>query len=305
MAIPFIREFDPAYGQLVEVPATGPVAVRRVVANNPGAFTAWGTGTYVIGRGKVAVVDPGPADEAHIAALLAGLSGETVTHILVTHTHIDHSPGARLLQAQAPAPTHGYGPHGAGKLLPGEEVEAGGDRLFKPDMVLRDGDIVRGEGWTVSALHTPGHTSNHLCFALHENHAVFTGDHVMGWSTTVISPPDGDMADYMASLDKLAARRDDQVYYPTHGAPIRDPLAFVASYRSHRLEREAAVLAAVAGGTSRIVDMVKSIYKDVDNRLHPAAARSVLAHLTWLAEQGKVRVEGELGLAAGYFPMPR
>jgi len=216
--IPYRRELEFDYGTVMQL-APG---IRRVIANNPGPFTFHGTGTYILGTGKVAVIDPGPDDEAHIDAILAALPGEDVSHILVTHTHMDHSPGCRPLQAKTGAPTYAYGPHGAGKMEQGVQVEEGGDMDFEPDHLVTHGDIIRGEDWTVECVYTPGHTSNHLCFALQEQKALFTGDHVMGWSTSIISPPDGDMADYMQSLE-LLLERDDEIYWPTHGPSIIDP----------------------------------------------------------------------------------
>ena len=287
-AIPFVRNFDPAYGTLAEV---SPL-IRRLVAPNKSAFTAWGSGTYVVGRGEVAVIDPGPDDAAHIDTLLARLGGERISHIVVTHTHLDHSPGARLLQARllaagAPVPPIvGCGPHA--RLGPNDEpVEEGGDFEHRPDTELHDGDAITGTGWTLTAVHTPGHTSNHLCYALAEERALFSGDHVMGWSTTVVSPPDGDMAHYIGSCRKLLARAD-QVLYPTHGAPITAPHAFITQLIAHRLAREDQIVACVRDGLDDIPAMVARLYADVDVGLHRAAARSVQAHLIALENEGRV-----------------
>ncbi len=280
--VDFIRDFDPAYGSLARI---SPL-VRRLVAPNRSPFTAWGTGTYVVGHGAVAVIDPGPHDAAHIDTLLAGLGDERVSHIVVTHTHLDHSPGARLLQAHTAAPIVGCAPHA--RTGPNDEpVEEGGDFDHQPDTLLHDGDVVRGEGWSLSAVHTPGHTSNHLCYALAEERALFSGDHVMGWSTTVVSPPDGDMAHYIASLRKLLAR-SDQTLYPTHGAPITAPGPFIEQLIAHRLEREEQILACLRDGLVVIPDIVARLYADVDARLHRAAARSVEAHLVALERSGRV-----------------
>ncbi len=288
ITIPFVRNFDPAYGSLAEV---SPL-IRRLVAPNKSAFTAWGSGTYVVGRGGVAVIDPGPADAAHIDTLLARLGSERITHIVVTHTHLDHSPGARVLQARLRAadvavpPIIGCAPHA--RLGPNDEpVEEGGDFEHQPDTELHDGDAIKGQGWTLTAVHTPGHTSNHLCYALAEERALFSGDHVMGWSTTVVSPPDGDMAHYIASCRRLLAR-DDAVLYPTHGAPIIAPHAFITQLIAHRLAREDQIIACLRDGLDAIPAMVARLYADVDVGLHRAAARSVQAHLIALERDGRV-----------------
>ncbi len=294
--IPFRRELDFTYGELAEV-APG---IRRIVARNPGPFTLYGTGTYVIGRGNVAVVDPGPADTAHIAALLAALDGETITHLLVTHTHVDHSPGCRLLRQHTDAKTYAYGPHGAGKLEAGVPVEEGGDMQFNPDSRVRHGDVIHGDGWSVECVYTPGHTSNHMCYQLRGAGALFTGDHVMGWSTSIISPPDGDMAAYMGSLD-LLLERDDRVYWPTHGPCIADPKPLVRAFMAHRRERERQILGCVADGVGAIDAMVPLMYTDLPEFMHPAAARSVLAAVVYLVDRGTLLVaEGEPGLNSRY-----
>ena len=288
VSIPFIRDFDPAYGALAEV---SPL-IRRLVASNKSAFTAWGSGTYVVGRGAVAVIDPGPADDAHIDTLLRLLGEERISHIVVTHTHLDHSPGARILQARLRAagkpvaPIVGCGPHA--RIGPNDEpVEEGGDFDHQPDTELRDGDVVMGQDWTLTAVHTPGHTSNHLCYELAEERALFSGDHVMGWSTTVVSPPDGDMAHYIASCRTLLARAD-AVLYPTHGAPITAPQTFITQLIAHRLDREAQIVACIGDGVAEIPAMVARLYAEVDVHLHRAAARSVEAHLIALERAGRV-----------------
>jgi glyoxylase-like metal-dependent hydrolase (beta-lactamase superfamily II) len=294
--IPFDRAPDLPPGEARQV---SPL-IRRLVAPNPSAFTFHGTGTYIVGRGKVAVIDPGPMIESHLQAILDALPGESVSHVLVTHTHVDHSPLARPLQRATSAPVWGCGPHGSGRHEQGVKVEEGGDMAFAPDRQLAHGDVVEGAGWTLVAVHTPGHTSNHLCFALREERALFTGDHVMGWSTSVISPPDGDMRAYMASLD-LLQRRDDAVYWPTHGGPIRDPKPFVAAFIAHRREREAAILACLEDGIARIAEMVPRIYGNtIPAGLYPAAARSVFAHVIDLAERGAVRADGPVAIGAAY-----
>ena len=277
------RNFTADYGRLERV---SPL-IRRIVANNPGPFTFFGTGTYVVGQGRVAVIDPGPDLPGHVAALLAGLAGETVSHILITHTHIDHSPAAAALQAATGAPTYGFGPHGRY----GDTGESGADLAFTPDHRMTDGDAVEGPGWRLEAVHTPGHASNHLCFALPEEHALFSGDHVMGWSTTVVAPPDGDMAAYMRSLAKLQARLD-AIYWPTHGGPIRDPQAHVAALVEHRLARRQAVLAALTRQPATSAAMVPQVYPGLDPRLTAAAAQSLLAHLIELGQLGQARETG-------------
>jgi glyoxylase-like metal-dependent hydrolase (beta-lactamase superfamily II) len=298
MAIPFDRSFDAPYE---EAERLSPM-ISRVLARNPSPFTFKGTGVYIVGGDSgrdVAVIDPGPLLDEHVEALKRALDGKRLTHILVTHTHSDHSPAARPLKQWSGAPTYGFGPHGSGKSEDGIKVEEGGDRAFVPDVVVRDGDRIEGAGFTFECVYTPGHTSNHMCYALEEEKALFTGDHVMGWSTTVVTPPDGDMAEYMASLRKLLAR-DDRVLYPTHGAPIREPAPFLKAYIEHRLEREAQILACIRDGLSTIPEMVARMYADVDKRLHPAASRSVLAHLIQLESEGRVRVEGT-GAGVRYF----
>ena len=294
MAIPFIRQFDPHYGEEVRVTKL----ISRIVANNPGPFTFMGTGVYIVGDKDVAVIDPGPDQPEHVEALKRALGGRRVTHILLTHAHSDHSPAAKPLKEWSGAPTYAFGPHNTGRDEDGPRVEAGGDMDFVPDIRVTDREIIAGNGFTFEAVHTPGHTSNHMSYALKEEKALFTGDHVMGWSTTVVTPPDGDMADYIASIEKLE-RRDDAILYPTHGAPVTDPKPFLAAYREHRLDREAQVLASIVAGRDTIPAMVAHMYADVDKRLHPAASRSVLAHLIKLEREGLVtNIGGTWRLAA-------
>ncbi len=283
--IPFVKEIEFEYGVMQQV-APG---IRRVIANNPGPFTYTGTGTYVIGKGNVAVIDPGPDMPEHVDAILAGLDGETITHILITHTHMDHSPGTRQLKAATGAKTFGYGPQ-VGK--PGEQVEEAGDWEFIPDQEVRHGDIIEGDGWSFEALYTPGHISNHVCYAYLEEKALFTGDHVMGWSTSVISPPDGNMTHYMAAL-RLLLDRDDKTYWPTHGAPILEPRPFVEAYIAHREDRENQIMDCLNKGVRDIPSMVKIMYTAVPEILHPAAGRSVKAHLIHMEETGRVRAGGD------------
>jgi glyoxylase-like metal-dependent hydrolase (beta-lactamase superfamily II) len=296
--IPYRRELAFEYGRL-EAVAPG---VRRIVARNPGPFTFKGTGTYVVGAGEVAVIDPGPELAEHIDALIASLADETVSHILVTHTHRDHSPAAKALKQATGAPTHGFGPHAGGKRgEPG--IEEGGDWDFFPDIVLHDGEAVTGGKsggrWRIEAVHTPGHTSNHLCFALTDPGILFSGDHVMGWSTSVIAPPDGDMAAYMASLDKLLARRD-RVYWPTHGPSISEPERHVRAFIAHRREREAGILDCLRSGSETVDAVVERLYVGLNPALRGGAGRSVLAHLIDLIDRDIVATDVTPTVAARY-----
>jgi len=283
--IPFVRDIDPAYGRAVAVTPM----VRRVTAENPGPFTYLGTGTYIVGKGEVAVIDPGPDLPAHLDALLHALKGETVVAILTTHTHSDHSPLSHALAERTGKPPI----YGRVDPMVGSS-EAASDTAFRPDIEVSDGHRIAGAGWTLEAVATPGHASNHVCYALLEENLLFSGDHVMGWSTTVVSPPDGDMSDYYASLAKVEAR-DFAMLIPTHGPPVTDVRPFLAAYRAHRLDRERQILAELANGPRRIVEMVPAMYAAVDPRLHPAAARSVLAHLIHLERSGLVATDGETG----------
>lgn len=277
----------PLVGRVVELEPL----VRRVLAGNPSPFTYTGTETYIVGRGEVAVIDPGPDDPAHIAALVEAVKGERVAAILCTHTHRDHSPAAPALKAATGAPIVGCAPLVLEDA--GPRADASFDESYAPDRVLADGEQVTGSAWTLEAVATPGHTSNHLCFALNESGALFTGDHVMGWSTTVVSPPDGDMAAYMASLDRLMAR-NDRVYYPAHGDPVDNPQRFVRGLAGHRKQREGQILRLLGEGVAAIPDMVERMYVGLDPRLHGAAGRSVLAHLIDLRDRGLAaeRTEG-------------
>lgn len=287
MPIPFVHEQSVRYG----LPTAVSPLVRRVVADNPSGFTYHGTGTYIVGRGAVAVIDAGPADPRHVAAILAATKNETITHQLVTHTHSDHSPAAALLKDATGAKTWAFGPHGSGRAEGDVVVEEGGDMAFRPDHKVRHGDVIEGEGWTVDCVFTPGHTSNHMCFALREEKALFSGDHVMGWSTTVVSPPDGDMAAYMRSL-RMLLERDDALYYPTHGPAITEPATHVRELIAHRENREAQILACVGQGVATIPEMVETMYAAVDRSLHPAARQSVLAHVIHMVETRRLACDG-------------
>ena len=295
--IPFRRALEFEYGRVDLVSAPGAVPVRRVVARNPSAFTLHGTGTYIVGRGRVAVIDPGPDLPEHVEALAAAVAGEEVSHVLVTHTHNDHSPATRPFKARVGAgAVHGYGPHGSGRRGVrgggGAQVEEGGDMEFVPEVEVRDGDVIEGDGWSFECVHTPGHTSNHVCFALREDRLLFSGDHVMGWSTSVISPPDGHMGDYLGSLARLLDR-DDVRYWPTHGPCIEDPKPYVRAFIAHRREREEQILACLRAGVGRIADMVPRMYTGLAPGLVPAAGRSVFAAVLHLAETGRVTTDGE------------
>jgi glyoxylase-like metal-dependent hydrolase (beta-lactamase superfamily II) len=274
---------EPRYGVIEQVSPY----IQRMLAPNPGPFTFEGTGVYILGTGaSVAVIDPGPDLPQHIEALKRALDGRRVSHILITHTHNDHSPAARPLSAWSGAPTYGFGPHAENS-----DVEAGGDRLFVPDVRVKDGDQILGEDFTIDCVFTPGHTSNHMCYALAEEKALFTGDHVMGWSTTVIAPPDGNMGDYMRSLEKLLAR-DDVILYPTHGSPISDPEPFVHAYLVHRRMREAQVASSLARGADTIAAIVARLYPGLAPALLPAAALTIQAHLEHMIEEKKVARDG-------------
>jgi glyoxylase-like metal-dependent hydrolase (beta-lactamase superfamily II) len=292
----FDRDFSAPAGECI---ALSPL-VRRVVAPNPGPFTFTGTCSYVVGRGRVAVIDPGPDDAGHVAALLAAVRGETVTHIVVSHTHRDHSPAARALKAATGAPIVGCGVHRAARAPgAGDRLEASGDVDHAPDEALREGEAVAGAGWTLQAVETPGHLANHLCFALPEENALFSADHVMAWSTSVVAPPAGSMRDYMASLEKLM-RRGERIYWPGHGGPVRQPQPYVAALIAHRQGREAAILARLAAGDRTIAAMVPEIYEGLAPALHGAAALSVLAHLEDLVARGVVATDGPPALASEF-----
>lgn len=274
------------YG-LAEAVAPG---VRRLLAANPSPFTEKGTQTYLVGAGEVAVIDPGPDLPEHVEAILAATAGERIAAILCTHTHRDHSPASRPLAAASGAPIVGCAPLAIED--DGPRADAAFDFDYAPDRILADGERLDGSGWSLEAVATPGHTSNHLCFTLAGTGVLFTGDHVMGWSTTVVSPPDGDMTLYMESLDRLL-ERDDRIYLPAHGPAVDKPQAHVRALIGHRRMRERQILAQLEAGEGHIPAMVATMYRDIDPRLHPAAGRSVLAHLVDLERRGLVREEGE------------
>lgn len=278
--------------------------VRRIVAGNPGPFTFTGTCSYIVGRGEVAIVDPGPDLPTHVDALLAAVASETVTHIVVTHTHRDHSPAARALKAATGAPIVGCGPHRRARPLADGEpdaMEGSGDLAHRPDRELSDGEEIAGSGWTLRAVATPGHTANHLAFALPEENALFSGDHVMAWSTTVVAPPDGSMTDFMASLDKLRGR-PEALYWPGHGGPVRDPQRLVRALIHHRRQRETSILNRLAAGDRTAADIVRAIYVGLDPRLIAGAQMSVFAHLEDLLSRGAVSTDGAPRIDGEYRP---
>jgi len=286
----FNLQFEPHYGEAVRL---SPL-VRRITVNNPGPFTFHGTNSYLIGDRMLAIIDPGPIDAAHMDALLHAIGDATVSAVIVTHTHLDHSPAARRLAMKTGATIYGEGPHRPARPLSLGEIrppDGSGDMSFLPDVALRDGDLIAGEGWTLEAIATPGHAANHLAFALAEEATLFSGDHVMAWSTTSVAPPDGAMGDYMASLERLMAR-PEAVYYPGHGGSVADPPTYLGELHAHRRQREQAILERLARGDRYIAAMVEAIYLGLDHRLAAAAGLSVLAHLEDLAARGLV-VQGE------------
>ena len=300
MKDPFDRNPEAVYGVAEQV-APG---VRRVTCRNPSAMTFTGTRSYMVGQGEVALIDPGPSSREHLGAIAAALEpGERIVHILVTHSHVDHSPGALAVAEATGAPVHAFGPHGAGLSETMRRLKAdgvalgggeGGDGGFRPDHEIRDGETVGTRGWALTALHTPGHLSNHVCLALEGTGVLFTGDTVMGWATTLVSPPEGDMAAFMSSLNRLAGRTADRLYLPGHGHPITDPAAMLAFQIAHREERMAQILVELAIGPAHAGALAQAIYTDVDPVLLPAARRNVLATLIGLLDAGRVAVRGQL-----------
>jgi hydroxyacylglutathione hydrolase len=289
--IPFDKNLDLTPESVDEVVP----GVRRVMCDNPGPFTFKGTLSYIIGRGKVAIVDPGPDDPRHIGALLDAVRNETVTHIFVTHTHRDHSPAVPAIKKATGATVYAEGPHRAARPLHIGELnplDSSGDRNFRPDVALKDGEVVAGDGWAIEAVATPGHTANHMAYALKDNSVLFAGDHVMGWSTSIVAPPDGAMSDYMASLHKLTGR-SEQTYLPGHGPAIPNAGRFVNYYILHRKAREDSILHRLAKGATDIPTIVRAIYIGIDPRLTGAAGLSVLAHMEDLVTRGLVESDGQ------------
>jgi glyoxylase-like metal-dependent hydrolase (beta-lactamase superfamily II) len=296
----FNLAFDAPAGQMMRV---SPL-VRRIVAPNPGPFTFTGTCTYAVGAGKVALVDPGPDLPAHVEAILDALKGETVAAIFVTHTHRDHSPAARLLREATGAPIIGCPPHFPARELELGEVnklDASNDLDHLPDHVPAEGEAFHGDGFTLRALATPGHTMNHLCFELVEEKALFTGDHIMGWSTSIVAPPDGAMRLYLDSLEKLRAH-DHAVYWPGHGGPVTQPQRFLRALLHHRRAREKSIVAALAQGPLAVTDIVEKVYEKLDPRLKGAAALSTFAHLEDLCARGLVATDGAPQLGGRFAP---
>ncbi len=294
----FELTFEPAHGEVVDVANN----VQRVTVNNPGPFTFHGTNSYIVGKKSVCVIDPGPDDDRHFAALMRALAGREVTHIAVSHTHKDHSPLSRRLKEATGAQIVGEGPHRSARpLFEGETnpFAESSDIDFIPDVTLEDGDAIEGDGWKLTGIATPGHTANHMAFSLDGADILFSADHVMAWATSIVAPPDGAMTDYMASLERLM-EREERTYFPGHGGPVNDPKPFLRGLRTHRRMRERAILERLKTGDRAIPNMVKVIYRETDPRLHGAAALSVLAHLEDLVVRGKVRCDGVPRLAGFY-----
>ncbi|MER9401370.1 MBL fold metallo-hydrolase [Mesorhizobium sp. M0615] len=301
MALKFDTSFDPAYGRGVTVA----LEVLRVTAKNPSPFTFHGTNSYIVGRDTLAVIDPGPDDEAHFQTLLNVIANRPVSHIFVSHTHRDHSPLAAWLKAHTGAAVLAEGPHRPARPLRIGEInplDASADTGFVPDVTLPDDTLVEGDGWTIRTVLTPGHTANHAAFALEGTGILFSADHVMAWATSIVAPPDGAMADYMASLDKLIAR-GDRLLLPGHGGPVNAPRSFMRGLKTHRKMRERAILERIRGGDRTIPDMVKAIYRDTDPRLHGAAGLSVLAHLEDLVARGLIATQGDPAIDGVFVPV--
>ncbi|MBZ9860555.1 MBL fold metallo-hydrolase [Mesorhizobium sp. CA12] len=300
MALEFDTSFDPAYGRAVPVAPD----VLRITARNPGPFTFHGTNSYLVGSDTLAVIDPGPEDDAHLETLLKAIGGRPVSHIFVSHTHRDHSPLAARLKERTGAPTLAEGPHRPARPLRIGEVnplDASADLAFVPDVVLADNALTEGNGWAIRTVLTPGHTANHAVFALEGTGTLFSADHVMAWSTSIVAPPDGAMADYMSSLDKLLTR-DDRLLLPGHGGPVAAPQSFMSGLKTHRKMRERAILERIRAGDRTIAEMVAAIYRDTDPRLYGAAGLSVLAHLEDLVARGLVATEGDPAIDGIFSP---
>lgn len=300
MSLEFDTHFAPAYGEAVPV-AEG---IARLTVNNPSPYTFHGTNSYIIGKDTLAVIDPGPEDEAHLQALIHAIAGRPVSHIFISHTHRDHSPLAARLKALTGAMTVAEGPHRPARpLLIGEgaRLDASGDTDFVPDLTVADGQVVEGDGWRMGVVLTPGHAANHAAFSLEGTGVLFSADHVMAWSTSIVAPPDGAMSDYMASLDRLV-ERDDRVYLPGHGGAVVSPQKFVRGLKTHRKMRERAILERVVAGDRTISEIVAAIYRDIDPKLHGAAGLSVFAHIEDLVGRGRIVSEELPSLDGRYSP---
>lgn len=299
--VEFDRSFVAAHGTAVCV-APG---VQRITCGNASPFTYEGTNSYIVGTGEtVALIDPGPENDAHFDALMAALGHRNLSHIFVSHTHRDHSPLSHRIKNATGALTVAEGPHRAARPLHEGEVNPfaeSADTGFVPDIAAADGATIAGDGWSLTAVHTPGHTANHSAFALDGSGILFSADHVMAWATTIVAPPDGSMSDFMASVEKLLGR-DDRIFFPGHGGPVSEPQSFLRGLRMHRRMRERAILERIRGGDRLIPDMVRAIYARTDVRLHGAAALSVLAHLEDLVEKGQVFTAGPPSLSGEYRP---
>ncbi len=298
----FRTAFEPRHGEAVAI-ADG---VQRITANNKSGFTFHGTNSYLLGKKNVGLIDPGPLnDEAHFEAIMRALEGRSLTHIIITHTHMDHSPLARRIQQETGAKTWGEGPHRPARALNIGELnplDASGDKDFVPDHAIKNGDIIEGDGWALEAIFTPGHAANHMAYALAGTDILFSGDHVMAWATTIVAPPDGSMSDYINSLEVLAARPETS-YFPGHGGRLNRAPEFVRALRTHRKMRESAILSRIRAGDKTIPEIVAVIYKETDPRLHGAAGLSVLAHIEDLINQNRVGCDGTPGINSEYYPL--
>ncbi len=303
MASPSFRtKFDPEHGKAVDI-ADG---IQRITAPNESAFTFRGTNTYILGENNVAVIDPGPAIDSHFELLMETLKGRTVSHIVVTHTHMEHSPLAAPLKEKTGAPIFAEGAHRNSRDLHLGEInslDAAADREFQADVIVKHGDMIEGKDWALETILTPGHTQNHACFAIRNTDMLFSGDHVMSWATSIVAPPDGSMADYMNSLSVMMERKET-IYFPGHGGRLEKAPEFVRALRAHRKMRETAVLSRIRAGDKTIPDIVKVIYKETDPRLHGAAGLSVFAHIEDLVTQGRVLCDGPPALNSQYGPAP-
>ena len=302
---PFILDHAPEVG----TPERLAPGLRRITAPNAGPMTFRGTNTYLLGEEEIAVIDPGPEDAAHLAAILAATGGgRRISHIIVTHSHVDHSPLAQRLGREADAPVLAFGHSAAGRSARLEALAASGDlgggegvdAGFAPDLVLAEGQVIASRDWGLGVLHTPGHFGNHVCLAWEAEGALFSGDHVMSWATTLVSPPDGDLGAFMASLERLVERPGDRRYYPGHGAVLEEPRVMLDHQLAHRRQREAQIRAALEDGPATPAELARRIYTDIDPRLIPAATRNVFAHLIDLSERNLATPAGPLSATSRF-----